>query len=267
MTHLLPFHREAGHGQRVVCFHSNASHSGQWRALMDQLASRFQVVAVDGFGAGRSPEFTEDRALQLADEVDLALPLLQTPSGKVILVGHSYGAAVALKAAQLHPHLVAGMALYEPTVFSLVVASGHPERVRGIVDAVTKARSALAEGNADRAAEAFIDFWMGDQSWTRTPAERQPAIAQSMKHVGRWAHALMTEPATLQEFAASITMPVLYMTGDASPESSLAVAELLAPALPHATRVRFPALGHMGPITHTAVVNTSIEEFLLRLQA
>ncbi len=265
MTSPTPFHRQAGRGPRVVCFHSNASHSGQWRALMDQLAPHFEVVAVDGYGAGKSPDFTQQRDLQLADEVDLARPLLDAPSGKVFLVGHSYGAAVALKTALMHPDRVAGLALYEPTVFSLVIASPNPARVNGIAAAVAMAEAALAAGDADNASRAFIDFWMGDGAWARTPAERRPAIEQSIRHVGRWAHALMTEPATLQEIASRVTMPVLYMTGDVSPESSLAVANLLAPALPHVNPLRFPALGHMGPITHPKVVNAAIEEFLSRL--
>ena len=73
----------------------------------------------------------------------------------------------------------------------------------------------------------------------------------------------MTEPATLQDLAAHVTMPVLYLSGEESPDSSLSVADLLAPALPRATHVRFPGLGHMAPITHPKVVNAAIAEFLL----
>ncbi|WP_048439233.1 alpha/beta fold hydrolase [Caenimonas sp. SL110] len=263
MTQPAPFHRSAGHGRRVVCFHSNASHAGQWRALTDRLSSRFEVVAVDSYGAGKSPEFTSPGPLQLADEVNLVAPLLESDAGQVFLVGHSYGAAVALKAALMHPHRVAGLALYEPTVFSLVLASGEPARVNGIRDAVAGAEAALVQGNTDAASRAFIDFWMGDGAWAQTPVERKPAIERSIRHVGRWGHTLTTEPASLQDCAASITMPVLYMTGDASPDSSLAVADLLVPALPHARHLRFPALGHMGPITHPEEVNAAIEEFLV----
>lgn len=44
----LPFIREAGFGPAcVVCLHSNASSSAQWRGLMDRLSDRFRVIAVD----------------------------------------------------------------------------------------------------------------------------------------------------------------------------------------------------------------------------
>ena len=39
--------REAGTGPGVVCVHANASNSGQWRVLMDQLAPTFHVLAPD----------------------------------------------------------------------------------------------------------------------------------------------------------------------------------------------------------------------------
>lgn len=37
--------REAGSGHGVVCMHSNASSSSQWRGLMDLLAPRYRVLA------------------------------------------------------------------------------------------------------------------------------------------------------------------------------------------------------------------------------
>ena len=43
-----------------------------------------------------------------------------------ILVGHSYGAAVALIAALACPERVRALVLYEPTLFSLVDADAPP---------------------------------------------------------------------------------------------------------------------------------------------
>jgi pimeloyl-ACP methyl ester carboxylesterase len=45
-----PFVREAGGGAGVVCIHSSASSSAQWRPLMDHLAGRFRVFAPDRLG-------------------------------------------------------------------------------------------------------------------------------------------------------------------------------------------------------------------------
>lgn len=50
-----PHYREAGTGTGVVCLHSSASSSGQWRALMDRLCGEFRLIAADLYGCGESP--------------------------------------------------------------------------------------------------------------------------------------------------------------------------------------------------------------------
>jgi len=56
-----PYVREAGAGPAVICTHANASTSGQWRNLMELLSPRYHVLAVDSYGAGKSPEWPSDR--------------------------------------------------------------------------------------------------------------------------------------------------------------------------------------------------------------
>src|SRR6476620_9517758 len=99
MAQALPSVRAAGTGPGVICLHANASSSRQWRGRMDQLAPRFRVLAPDLYGAGESPEWPSDRRIALQDEVDLLAPVLEDAGSPFVLVGHSYGAAIALMAA------------------------------------------------------------------------------------------------------------------------------------------------------------------------
>jgi len=71
-----PFYREAGTGPGVVCIHSSASTSGQWRGLMELLAPKFHVFAPDSYDSGKSPQWPSDRIIRLQDEVALIEPLL-----------------------------------------------------------------------------------------------------------------------------------------------------------------------------------------------
>jgi pimeloyl-ACP methyl ester carboxylesterase len=262
MTHPEPFCREAGAGPAVVCLHSNASTSGQWRALMDLLAPDFHVLAPDCWGAGKSPEWPSDREIALQDEVDLIEPVLARAGPAFSLVGHSYGAAVALKAALRHPGRVRALALYEPTLFALVEQQGpSPNAADGIRDAVARSSVALDAGDKDAAARAFIDYWMGEGSWAQTPEARKPAIADSVANVRRWKHALFTEPTPLEAFR-NLDIPVLLMIGKRSTASAHGVAGILKEALPRIEVVEFEKLGHMGPITHPDAVNRAIEGFL-----
>ena len=260
-----PFYREAGSGPGVVCAHANASTSGQWRSLMARLSPGFHVLAPDSYGSGKSPEWPSDRVIALADEVDLLEPVLARAGEQVVLVGHSYGAAVALIAALADPGRVRALALYEPTLFSLLDAEqAPPNDADGIRHTVARATAALEAGDRDTAAREFIDYWMGAGSWDRTPEQGKPAIAASMVNVGRWAHALTTEPTPLAAFAA-LDMPVLYMVGKRSPASALGVARLLRTILPKVELIEFDDLGHMGPLTHPDQVNETIAQFLERL--
>jgi pimeloyl-ACP methyl ester carboxylesterase len=257
-----PYCREVGAGPGVVCIHSNASTSGQWRGLMDLLAPKFRVLAPDSYGSGQSAEWPSDRVIRLHDEVAFIEPVLSRAGSPLALVGHSYGAAVALLAALANPGRVHAMALYEPTLFALLDAeSAAPNQADGIRDAVAAASDALDAGDPDTAAGYFIDYWMGPGSWQQTPPPRRPPIVASGKNVRRWAHALFTEPTPLAAFR-SLDVPVLYMVGKRSTAAAHGVARLLTSALPRVEVVEFDDLGHMGPVTHPDPVNRAIARFL-----
>jgi pimeloyl-ACP methyl ester carboxylesterase len=231
---------------------------------METLAGRFHVLAADSYGAGQSPAWPADRPLSLGDEVALLEPVFLRAGNPFALVGHSYGAAVALIAAASHPDRVRALALYEPVLFSLVDAeSPPPNEADGIRAAVAGAAAALDAADPSGAAECFIDFWMGRGTWARMPAARKGPIAASIVNIRQWAAALLNEPMPLAAFS-KLTMPVLLMTGCESPASSRAVARLLVGVLPQLEVVEFDGVGHMGPITHPEVVNEAIARFLER---
>ena len=259
-----PFIREQGHGAAVVCLHSNASTSSQWRALGDLLAERYRVLAVDGYGAGKSPEWPGDRPLTLQDEAELVGVALPPDGERVHLVGHSYGAAVAIKLALMQPERVRSVVVYEPTLFHLVAQSDPLNSpAAGIWRAATDAAHAVASGDLPAAAERFIDYWMGAGAWAAMPAARQAAVASSMRAVQAWRDVAMAPNASVAQLAA-LKLPVLLMWGQDSPESALAVVQVLARTLPDVTLAPQPGLGHMAPITHPAQVNSQIAEFIAR---
>lgn len=265
MTPPEPHVREAGAGAPVVCLHSNASSSSQWRGLMELLSPTHHVLAPDSYGSGKSPDWPSARSITLADEVALLAPVLARLPPPVTLVGHSYGAAVALKAALTSAAPVRALVLYEPTLFALIDATTpRPNDADGIRQAVETAGAALDQGDRDAAACAFIDYWMSPGSWAATPPQRRQPIADSVGNVRRWAHALFGEPTPIDAFGR-LDMPVLYMIGQRSTASARGVARRLIPVLPRVQVLEFDALGHMGPITHPELVNAEIQRFIERV--
>lgn len=259
-----PFFREAGTPGRpvVVLLHSSASSSGQWRLLIEQLAADHQVLAPDLQGCGKSAPWSFERPLRLDDEVDALAPVFERAGPRFHLVGHSFGGAVALKAALRYADRLASLSLYEPVLFSLLKAAA-PESPgwREIAAIAAETTALLDAGDVEAATQRFVDYWMGDGRFAGTPAAKRPALVAGMPAVkGHW-QALFDEPTQLSAWSA-LPGPCLLMSGDRSRASALGVAALLETALPRLRREHLPEAPHMGPVTHAEAVNALILDFL-----
>jgi pimeloyl-ACP methyl ester carboxylesterase len=257
-----PYVREAGSGTSIVCIHSSASSSGQWRPLMERLADRFRIIAADLYGSGKTPAWPDDRPMYLDDEVALLEPVFQSAGERFHLVGHSFGAAIALKAALSNSDRLLSLVLYEPVLFSVLVADA-PEAppAREILSTRDDTTRLVNERDLNASAQRFIDYWMGDGAWAATPEARRAGLAAAMPAVTREWHAAFHEPTPLHAFAA-VDMPTLLMTGTNSKASARAVARLLMQVLPRVQVEEIAGVGHMAPVTHPDRVNPLIERFL-----
>ncbi|MEP7022771.1 MAG: alpha/beta hydrolase [Actinomycetota bacterium] len=248
----------------VVCLHASASSSRQWRPLQRQLAASHQMLVPDLYGSGDSPQWTGDRALTLADEVALLEPVLQAAGRPFCLVGHSYGGAVALRAALSDPGRIQSLVLIEPVMFSLLVADDPDQpAAREIIAVRDGADAAVARGALDRAAERFIDYWMGLGTLAAMPPARRAAAAEAMRDVRHEWSALFAETTPLAAYAA-LDMPTLFLAGSQSPASARRVTALLAATLPRATVTELDGAGHMSPVTHPGLVNAAVQAHLAR---
>ena len=257
-----PFCREDGAGTSVVCLHSGASSSGQWRALMDRLGRRFRVIAVDLYGSGKTVAWSQDKPMHLDDEIALLRSVFQAAGDRFHLVGHSYGGAIALKAALTHQDRLISLVLYEPVLFSVLVANApQSDAAREIVAVRDDTIRLVDEGNLNASAERFVDYWTGDGAWAAIPEPRRPAIAEAMRAVKPEWHALFHESTPLGAFA-EIDVPTLFLTGTGSKSSALAVARLLTKVLPRVRVQEIEGVGHMAPVTHPERINPLIEKFL-----
>ena len=248
----------------VVLLHSSAGSSRQWSALAERLSASFDVRAIDFHGHGVRAAWSGARPLTLSDEVALIEPILKS-AGQVHLVGHSYGGAVALKAAAMHPSVVASVAVYEPVLFRwLFDAAPDSSAAREVMTVADTMRKFLERGDAWRAAAPFFNYWAGTGTWEAMSVERRDSAATRVRSVMAHFTALFGEPLSAADLRR-IGRPMLFLSGTRSVASMRAIRGLLRAALPDAAHEAMEGLGHMGPVTHAAVVNGRILDFVHRV--
>lgn len=119
------FYEELGAGESVVLVHGTTGSRAGWALVAPSLATDFRVIAYDRRGCGDSGD-SADHSLQ-RDVADLA-SIVDWLGASVHLVGHSYGARVAMLAAQ-HNANVATLVLYEPPLELDAVPPGTWEAI------------------------------------------------------------------------------------------------------------------------------------------
>ena len=264
MANIMPSYREAGTGFPVLCLHASAGGPGQWRTLMARLAGRYRILAPTRIGYGGNAPWPDDRPARLKDEVAALAPLLDQFGPSFALVGHSFGGAVALKAALMHPERVRALVLYEPALFSPLLRHRPGDAATtNFITLADETTRAVVAGDLAGAAARFVDYWNGPGTWDATPVERRGAIQEGVRQLPAEWQCSLGESRILAEVAA-LEIPTLYLTGTTSPIPARTVASLLAPAFPQGELRELDGVGHMGPLTHPDRVNAAIERFLGR---
>lgn len=93
---------------QLLLVHGLTGHGRRWETLATRHLSEYATAAPDLLGHGRSPwvaPWTIDA------NVDALAALLDGPA---LVVGHSFGGAIALKLAAVRPDLVSGLVLLDP---------------------------------------------------------------------------------------------------------------------------------------------------------
>jgi pimeloyl-ACP methyl ester carboxylesterase len=99
---------------RLLLIHGASANLRELWGPLAELARDFRVIAYDRPGMGHSTRALRGAAT-LASQARVAADVLDaTGQGPAILVGHSLGAAVALRVALDHPSLVAGIVAIAP---------------------------------------------------------------------------------------------------------------------------------------------------------
>jgi pimeloyl-ACP methyl ester carboxylesterase len=252
----------------VVALHCSGSSGRAWRHLAAALGERFALIAPDLIGCGATPHWSGAHPFRLADDAAPVVEIIDALGAPVHLVGHSYGGAVALRAAVERPHRVASLCLYEPTPFYVLKSMGLDgaaalAEVRAVAAEVDRA---VVRGAYQMGARRFVDYWNGDGTWTALKPEVQAELIRYLPKACLDFRALLDERLPLVAFRR-LRAPLVLLRGEHAPQpTDLIVRKLIEVMRPRMVQV-VPGAGHMGPISHAEGVAGAIAAQLVHSAA
>jgi proline iminopeptidase len=265
---------ERGQGYPVLVLHGGPGlDHHEFGDYLDPLTDRYRLILVDQRSQGRSdqaPEATWTLERMAADVGDLARAL---ELARYAVLGHSYGAFVALQHAVDFPGAAAQTIVSSGIPSSRFLAqveqnlqSFEPIELRQQV-ADSWARESSAETQAD-----FASI-MRDQMPFHFANPRDPRIAEYHSRTAGTVYA----PQVLKHFAqqayggieveqrlADVTQPVLVLAGRYDRVCSLEAAEAIAAGIPSARLVVFEHSAHMTFVEEQQAYLKAVREFLDR---
>ena len=187
----LNYVESGGSGTPVIFVHGSLSDYTYWQGQMEPFAARYHAIAYSR--RYNFPNRNPDRAgySAITDADDLAKLVRALGVGKVVAVGHSYGALTALFLAIRHPELVLAMVLAEAPAVSLLdhlpgerAATGeamfHDIQTR----MVSPMKAAFAKGDRNAGIGVFMGYVFNDpdargQRCRKPPVTRPCAMLMS----------------------------------------------------------------------------------------
>ncbi|BCL18606.1 hydrolase [Streptomyces tuirus] len=242
-----------GQGPPLVLAHGATADARLFRPQAEDLADEFTVVAWDEPGAGRSsdvpPGFTlADYARCLAavvEDVDL---------GPAHVLGASWGGTVVLEFYRHHAELVRTLLLVD--TYAGWKGSLPAAEVRSRVEGAER----LLAVPADTFAPTMPGLFAG-----RPPAEAVRLL--SVMSADTRAQSMRTEltvmvEADLRDLLPKIDVPTLLLWGELDARSPVEpVAHQFLAAIPQATLVVLPGIGHLSNIEAPEPFNRTVREF------
>jgi pimeloyl-ACP methyl ester carboxylesterase len=253
---------ECGTGPTVVMIHGNAGSVEDFEfGALDLLASNYRVVAIDRPGHGGSDRPSRKATVEFQAEL-LQRTLSQLGINEPILVGHSWGASLALAYALQYPGNVSAIVLLAPAAYP---DSGEDRLLRATSKIPLIGDLGLVLGRPV-IGHRMVRAGLARAFYPQSPSDRYLKLADSLWLRRKQLKAYVEDEASLNDSLrkmakryAEIKIPVVIVTGDrdqiVSPDQN---ARVLHTAIPDSQLIEVPNTGHEIPQTSPRSVQTAL---------
>lgn len=249
-----------GAGVPLMLLHAFPLSSAMWDAQRGGLSRECEVITPDQRGFGESAQLLDGAEPSLDVLVDdLAELLDQLELDRVVLGGLSMGGYVAM-----------------------AFLRRHPDRVRGLVLANTKASRDTPEAADNRrriasavetagSSEPLLDTVVPNLLGTRSRADR-PELARAVERMTlaapyqavAWAQRAMAARDDSFDVLAGLQIPVQVIAGEDDALMDASEAQAMASAVPHGELTTLSNVGHLSAMEAPAHFNAAVSDLVKR---
>jgi flavin reductase (DIM6/NTAB) family NADH-FMN oxidoreductase RutF/pimeloyl-ACP methyl ester carboxylesterase len=245
--------RVKGAGAPLVLIHGVGMQSAAWAPQLDSLATDYRVIALDMPGHGGSDPLPDSAELP-GFVAWLHAVLAALDLGPVNLAGHSMGALIAGGYAVSHPDNVSRVALlngvYRRDATARAAVELRAQEIRaGKVDLETPLKRWFGDSASDQAARMQVADWLS---------------AVDMAGYATAYGAFARGDRTYADGWASVSCPMLALTGDGDLNSTPDMARAMAAASQNGEAVILPGHRHMVNLTAPEAVTEALRTWLQR---
>lgn len=216
---------ERGKGTPIVFVHPGYSDYRTWRYQMDALSKDYRAIAYSRrYSFPNNIPIDSTSVFSPVHVNDLLSFIRSLNSGPVHLAGHSAGGWIALQAAIQHPELIKTLILGEPAVGDFYSSDSIGQSyLNEFIQGIMKTNEAYHLNEDEKAVGIFFGLVMGEQDYFQNLSEEDRQII--MDNVGESKSASLVQkpkgdapPAITCEKLQALTIPVLLVCGEKSPE-------------------------------------------------
>jgi 3-oxoadipate enol-lactonase len=254
LGHETLYYERVGSGAPLVLMHSLGTSSELWSEQIDHWRSRFDVIAMDARGHGRSSNVGGVSIRNIAGDLLALMTHLNIPAAH--FVGISMGGMICSRLHELRPSVVTSLVIANSLATAgnagPAKADGLEKRIRSI--SLSDYGRVYADETLLPAAGPAKHRWLG----ASIGAMDTEAYVQTMRSI-------FTEDVT--GCLRQMRMPVRVITGRQDQRTPLSLAEVIAGLARGSDLVVLDEAAHLSNLDNPAAFNSAVDEFLQRVEA
>jgi len=229
-----------------------------WDDQFAVFTRHFQVIRYDMRGFGRS-DLPAEEPFTAVDDLRALLDTLGV--SRACVLGLSLGGSVAIDFALAYPDRTSALVLVDPAL------RGWPWS-----KAFSKSMRELEITAQTQGVDAARQRWLAHPFFL--PARERPEVAERLAQIvasysgWSWLHQSSEQDANLPHPRPleRISIPTLLVMGERDIDEFQAIADHIAGAIPHLTKLVLPGVGHMANMEAPEAFNEAVLRFLGNLE-